>query len=487
MRKGFARLLLPALLALCFHQLTAQTTGTINFQGVALDSLNRYIVNKPIVIQLSILDSAATVAYRERHSVTTDLFGQFNLAIGSGNVLSGSFATLNWADKRMSLRVEMDVTGGGNLKLITTQPFSFVPYAKYADQTSGLRVMYDSTGVFPMGLSVGVNMLSSPIRKRGNDNLAFGWRVLDSLTTGSGNIAIGSGSQNSNRTGIVNTTVGFGSLAKNTSGYYNVGVGNSTLAGNITATQNNAFGVFALNKTDSCCNNAFGFNALLENTKGTRNSAFGNFTMRDNTTGSLNSAFGRNALMANTTGNDNAALGNRTLVSNTTGAQNIGIGSYAGGRLLTGNNNVFIGFGAGNNSTYTNTSNKLIIHSGDSSTANPLIYGEFDTRKIKINGDLEITGAFANGLIKVQTNNIFSSQSFARQNVTAVNNNGYGSEALNNIASGNDNVAVGFRSAKEMRTGAANVAIGTFSLEKARSTSGSVAVGQAAILSLIHI
>ena len=65
MRKGFGRLLLSALLALGFHQVNAQTNGTIGFQGVALDSLNKYISNKPIAIKLSILDSAATTVYQE--------------------------------------------------------------------------------------------------------------------------------------------------------------------------------------------------------------------------------------------------------------------------------------------------------------------------------------------------------------------------------------------------------------------------------------
>jgi hypothetical protein len=47
---------------------------------------------------------------------------------------------------------------------------------------------------------------------------------------------------------------------------------------------------------------------------------------------------------------------------------------------------VFLGYHSGKNET---GSNKLYIENSDSAT--PLIYGEFDTNNVKINGDLQLT------------------------------------------------------------------------------------------------
>jgi hypothetical protein len=81
-----------------------------------------------------------------------------------------------------------------------------------------------------------------------------------------------------------------------------------------------------------------------------------------------NTAFGRGALQLNTNGSANTMIG------------------YQAGRSSTGSSNVFIGYQAGQNET---GSNRLFID--NSNTATPLIYGEFDTNRVKINGDFQLT------------------------------------------------------------------------------------------------
>jgi hypothetical protein len=97
-------------------EVSAQDQAYFNFQGVALDSSNRYISNKPISIRLSIYESNQIV-YRELHRLTTDLFGQFNLLIGKGVVQSGSFLPISWNKGSHSIQVEMDVVGNGVFKI----------------------------------------------------------------------------------------------------------------------------------------------------------------------------------------------------------------------------------------------------------------------------------------------------------------------------------------------------------------------------------
>ncbi|MFC2130457.1 beta strand repeat-containing protein [Bacteroidota bacterium] len=142
-------------------------------------------------------------------------------------------------------------------------------------------------------------------------------------------------------------------------------------AGNLTMTgsQNVAYGINALNSnTNGSFNVADGMYALYSNTSGSSNVASGYYVMNSNTTGSYNVASGMDALRYNTTGNRSTA-----------------IGAYAGYNS-TGSNNIYIGYQAGYNET---GSEKLYIE--NSSSATPLIYGDFATDEITINGTLNVT------------------------------------------------------------------------------------------------
>jgi len=81
---------------------------------------------------------------------------------------------------------------------------------------------------------------------------------------------------------------------------------------------------------------------------------------------------------------DNTCIGNRS-GRGATGSCNVIIGSESG-YWLSGSNNVFIGYNAGK---YYSENNKLVIANSDTST--PLIYGDFSTDELTINGRLEVT------------------------------------------------------------------------------------------------
>ncbi|RFS15455.1 LamG domain-containing protein [Emticicia sp. C21] len=87
------------------------------------------------------------------------------------------------------------------------------------------------------------------------------------------------------------------------------------------------------------------------------------------------------------TGTGNTFIGDNALKNNRDGSYNTAMGFQAGG-MSSGTGNVFVGANAGNVTDFQNTSNKLII--ANSTTNNPLIYGEFDNSILKINGKLVI-------------------------------------------------------------------------------------------------
>ncbi|MBN1780214.1 tail fiber domain-containing protein [bacterium] len=163
-------------------------------------------------------------------------------------------------------------------------------------------------------------------------------------------------------------------------------------------------------------NTAGGIGALEDITTGFRNTAFGNSTLNVNTIGNYNTAIGNEALEFNIDGYENTAVGNAALqmntayyntavgaaacAHNTTGTGNTGLGYMANHYNQTGSNNTMLGFEAGMGSALHNKSgnvfigyqaglnetgsNRLIIH--NSSSASPVIWGDFANGRIVIKG-----------------------------------------------------------------------------------------------------
>jgi hypothetical protein len=130
-------------------------------------------------------------------------------------------------------------------------------------------------------------------------------------------------------------------------------------------------------------NSFFGQKSGQYLTTGTNNTFVGSEAGRKTTTGSYNSFFGVGSGWSNITGQQSVYLGYDAGYLST-GSYNIFIGSKAGYNNL-GNYNVFIGHNAGFNEV---GSNKLYI--ANSNTTTPLIYGDFSTNLININGKLGV-------------------------------------------------------------------------------------------------
>ncbi len=186
-----------------------------------------------------------------------------------------------------------------------------------------------------------------------------------------------------------NIAVGDSSLALNTSGQYNTAIGVSTMKSNTTGSYNTVFGAFALENSIMGINNtAIGAGALYSNKGGNANTVIGSGAMSNNIGGSTNVAIGQSA-GAFSTSSANVFIGAYAGAQKTVGFANVMIG-HGAGELNGGTKNIFIGYEAGRNET---GNNKLYID--NSSTSSPLIYGEFNSNLIRINGTLNINNAFS--------------------------------------------------------------------------------------------
>jgi len=134
-------------LVLISSAIYSQTKG-ITYQAVILNPEGQHIpgfnnertplANTAICLRFSIY-KAGVLEYQETKNTITDEFGMVNVIIGSGVYVGGTSTTLagvNWDGNAKNLVVEVDAKGlCTNFIEISNQPFAYVPYAFYAENS----------------------------------------------------------------------------------------------------------------------------------------------------------------------------------------------------------------------------------------------------------------------------------------------------------------------------------------------------------------
>ncbi len=212
-------------------------------------------------------------------------------------------------------------------------------------------------------------------------NIFIGEQSGNFITTGTGrNIGIGFRSLEDVTTGLSNVGLGYLSFNKLTIGNHNFALG--TQSGNdlVDGDSNVLIGTFAGDELTTADDNIMIGRSAGANTaiSSARNVYIGRQT------GSHISGIDTD------NSDDNVAIGDDAM-SDFSGvpSDNVAIGQGAG-QLVGGSGNIFLGKDAG---AQDNTnSNLLYIH--NTNTVTPLIFGNFTSRELTINGDLIITGNY---------------------------------------------------------------------------------------------
>jgi hypothetical protein len=257
--------------ALFFLQTTllAQIPQLFNYQGIARDAGGNVLPARKIGVQLSVLDGgpAGSAVYQETFTDTTNAFGLFTMPVGGGTVVSGSFASIDWATGNKYLQTAIDLTGGTNYALSGTTQLLSVPYALYAQSaavstggswsTNGNNFGINDPQPF-LGTTDGwpllflINNQPAGVLDPGTLNtlLGQGSSYPNSITgtpAGQGNAGLGF-SVLGNNYGNLNTAVGAYALYNNTSGTQNVAIGGcasstgfTQLPGTLTTNQTGSF------------------------------------------------------------------------------------------------------------------------------------------------------------------------------------------------------------------------------------------------------
>ncbi|MFN5307511.1 MAG: hypothetical protein ACK5CV_10155, partial [Bacteroidota bacterium] len=138
-----------AAISLFFFTFTyGQAPSKMSYQAVIRNSSNTLVSNQPVGMRISILQGSAsgTAVYVETQTPTTSDNGLVSIEIGGGTVVSGTFATINWANGPYFIKTETDANGGSNYSITGTSQLLSVPYAMYAER-SGNSILHQGNGI----------------------------------------------------------------------------------------------------------------------------------------------------------------------------------------------------------------------------------------------------------------------------------------------------------------------------------------------------
>lgn len=134
----------------------AQAPQKFNYQAVVRNGSNALVANTAIGMRISILQGSAsgTAVYVETQTPTTNLNGLATVSIGSGSVVSGSMATIDWSAGPYFVKTETDPTGGTTYTITGTSQMVSSPYAMYAAKSGSAaaagadtQIAYNNAGV----------------------------------------------------------------------------------------------------------------------------------------------------------------------------------------------------------------------------------------------------------------------------------------------------------------------------------------------------
>lgn len=212
----------------------AQSPEKMSYQAIVRNSTDNLVSNQTIGMKISILQSGTTgtTVYAETQTPTTNTNGLVSLEIGTGTIVSGNFANIDWSNNTYFVKTEIDLTGGTNYTITSTSQLLSVPYALYA-KTAG--TVSETDPVYGASAASGItttNITNWNTAYSWGDHASAGYLTADQ-TGNSGKYLTTNGITPSWAT-LTKTTVGLGNV-ENTALSTWAGSGNITTVGTITS------------------------------------------------------------------------------------------------------------------------------------------------------------------------------------------------------------------------------------------------------------
>ncbi len=129
-----------------FTQAVAQ--NSFSYQAVIRDN-GEVISGKEIALRISLMQGSETY-YQETHKTTTNAYGNININVGEGTVISGSMDLVPWQSMQVMMRLEVDAAGGSDFVELGKVQIRPAPYAMYAEKTSTTIQSTDANSTEPI-------------------------------------------------------------------------------------------------------------------------------------------------------------------------------------------------------------------------------------------------------------------------------------------------------------------------------------------------
>lgn len=419
-----------------FDTIIAQTPHAFKYQTIVRNSNGAVLADSSITFRFSVLkdNSGGEEVYAETHLLTTSSLGLVNAEIGSGNVISGSFESINWGEFAHFLKTEIDLTNTNNFQPMGVSQLVSVPYALFAENVanydedwiiSGNDMYTSATG------NVGINM-NDPAEKlhvNGNikteDTLLFkgyinqgsGINNPGQLLLGERDIKIGYRDDNFGNILIGNSLYGKTVFDLNMTGNGNIGLGTDVYHETTTGYSNVCIGMYTGYNISTGGNNVFigssagehisvgNLNLCMGNQSGNGRNGDRNIFLGNSAGYSWNGGGSDNVMLGNYAGykynatNNNCVFIGKSAGYDVNSSNNIFIGPFETGRSSVGEKNIFFGYQVGK--SFTGSSYLLIDNKNDN--ASPFIKGDMENDLLEINADLSVKGASDLQSISVET------------------------------------------------------------------------------------
>jgi hypothetical protein len=162
----------------------AQSPNKMSYQAVIRNASNALVTNQAIGMRISILQNSpsGTAVYVETQTPTANTNGLASIEIGGGTIVSGNFASINWANGPYFVKTETDPSGGNNYTISGTSQLLSVPYALFASQVASSggasqwlngsnNSIYYKKGISRVGVGLTNPNAGLDVRRIGDNNL----------------------------------------------------------------------------------------------------------------------------------------------------------------------------------------------------------------------------------------------------------------------------------------------------------------------------
>ena len=229
--------------------ISAQAPEKFSYQAVIRNGSGVLIQNAPVGLKISILKTSVTgtVVYSESQTATTNLNGLITIQVGSGTVISGTIAGINWATDPYFIKTEIDPSGGISYSVAGTTQLLSVPYALYSKSSGsgagGLVLPYNATSaannVTPFSIT-NTSATAYPVASFTNNNIVNASPAVVGTNNSPGTFGVGvQGMAQSNTNGNLSAAVNGFSL------------GTGAAGAGVYGYAQNAFGVYGFTTTGS--------------------------------------------------------------------------------------------------------------------------------------------------------------------------------------------------------------------------------------------